>query len=200
MSDTRNASGTRFKNAIGEDGTVRAFAWTTAKGKQNSTKALISAHGMSALINGNFPSGNYKIVYYCAHGCNLDDPGLRAFVDGRVWPREEFTSATSIQDYGLTKYQENIEGGTETYADIMALPTKFQMDVITIRDHHSGIFIPTLDPLKFSDLIRLLQKNGYHYEEFHCSFCRGTAWTWISKNILGEKTSQGSTFMENKVP
>jgi hypothetical protein len=195
VSDTR----TWRKNAIDDDGTVRAFAWTRANGRQASQKALVSAHGMSALINGNFPRGNYKIVYYCAHGRNLDDPGLQSFVNRRVWPTEEFSSATNTQDYGLTKYQDNSGDGTEKYSDIEALPSTFDMDVVTINNCYSWI-TDIRESLKFSDLIRLLQKNGYSYQEFHCSFCRGTAWTWIQGNVFGEKMSQGSTFTENRLP
>jgi hypothetical protein len=112
------------QNAIYDDGAIRAFAWTRANGAQTSQKALISAHGLSAIINGDFPSGDYKIFYYCAHGYTLNDPSLLAFVRATVWPTDEFSSATSKQDYGLTQYQE--KGGTETYADIQALPTSFQ--------------------------------------------------------------------------
>ena len=130
------------RNALDE----RVLVWTKQVGGATSDKAIISAHGESAIINGSFPQGEYTLLYYAPHGYKLKDPGLRSVLDSIAWPMqrisadelpksalERFKSTNPAQDYNLTKYQGKGSKNAETYKQIEDLPDSCPMDIITVR-------------------------------------------------------------------
>jgi len=182
------------------------YIWTKGGvSKPTSKKCIISAHGGQSVINSKFsvPS-NTKFIFYSPHNYTLTDPSLEKILQGACTPQDPVTGG-KCQDYNLSKYQGRHGKDAESYAQIAklgdatveletllaaegdgatpqqtaALRAKIQriqtqehMDIITIRNRHMRS-----DP-SFSQLVSWLKDEGFGYEEYHCSFCRGPSLPW----------------------
>jgi len=158
----------------------RISVWTTRQGKHTSDTAIISAHGETAYINGNFPRGAYTLVYFGPHGSTLVDPGLQKFFECGVVEVESYTFPNFGQDYELTKYQSKHNKMGETHDLIQSLVGGFpgiSPDIITVSKETStmGVIKRELlgEGIQLSTLITEVRGAGYNYTSFHCAFCRG---------------------------
>lgn len=212
--DTKNKIGTKIWIREIKDGQerVRAYLWTGQDNSATTTyTAVISAHGESALIDGNFPEGKYDLVYYGPHGYILNDPGLKALGDGTL-NREVIGPDKRGQDYLLTKYQNKQSKWVETYEDVVTFVLRYGKDVITIKNLYETDWLdqqykvvkslfgsgtveqPNVKTsgIKLSELITLVRPI-FPYKEFLCAFCRGGAHWEAMHQLLGRDSSHTPT-------
>ena len=175
-----------FRHEVGK----QLYVWTADKGGKSQNAAMISAHGVQALIGGmdRVPK-NIRLLFYSPHGQNLADNGLLSALSGALKP---VPASGQGQDYTLEKYQNSARTrhnqGTEDYGAIAGMPelfagfvsdprasaeqiamfSKLKMDIITIRNRRM------MASPRLSTVLLELHAKGFSYTEIHCNFCRGS--------------------------
>ena len=172
------------KNELGN----KVYVWTQGGGKESQKEgAIISSHGGQAIFNGEFsvPDG-VTLHFYAPHGYALQDPSLFSVILGKATVNETVKGPKKFADYKLHKYQGSHGNESENYESIGLLGMTDQelidagfsrqqlesrdkplpLDVITIRNRNMRV-----SPM-LSDVLNLLQTNGWNYKTIHCSFCR----------------------------
>jgi hypothetical protein len=93
------------RHPVGTSGML--YVWSQKPDGQSFDKAVISAHGRQANINGMQDAPpQCELVYYCPHGNNLMDPTVQCILSEHIKPLER-VQATASQDYIVSKYQNS---------------------------------------------------------------------------------------------
>jgi hypothetical protein len=108
-----------FKEGVGK----HIYVWNHDGGPPGpGREAIISSHGVQALIDSAYPAPRTTLYFYCPHGNTLNNPGMSGVNNRRTAYNERVRPGEPVPDYELTKYQ-GAHGNEqkkvfETYAQI----------------------------------------------------------------------------------
>jgi len=187
-------------------------------------RCVIDAHGEQTLFGGKFDlAAGQKVVFYVPQGTDLGcykwtaecfnparnfsySGSLAAIATGKAPEVERVTGPGKCPDYNLSKIQRSSASGLGgafsnlvgqrndiTYTSLEQFLDRYTptptMDVVTVRNRGGKLAIT------LREVIDLLTRAGYDYDEFHCDFCRSSPFNpWAPKQVVagseapGEKT------------
>lgn len=164
------------------------YLW--ADPNKRSNDCVISAHGKPSFFRGHVELKDKTfrtpdLHYFTPHGTPTEDHSMG--IGLREWirrPSYEVLPADQSPDYTLTKFtnSNNVTGnlhneGGESYNSIMFEAMRREFDIVTIRYRASDVvdnYIPNpLAGIKLSEVLNVLEAEGYHYTDYYCAFCRG---------------------------
>jgi hypothetical protein len=131
--------------------------------------------GLEEVMNGGIkpiegrPSSMSGQDYVLAKFQGKHDP---RFAQGKAEDYDLISSLTPSDD-GLNELRRKANGGGSeagfAQKRLEDLAIKIQTDVITIRNRKS----PGGGSIRLSEVLTLLDENGFRYATIHCAFCRG---------------------------